>query len=147
MLALTETAVGVIHDLTTQPGLPDGTGLRISPQPDVGNGSSPAFASVSCWRCVRSISPSLAWDSDVRRRSSDALYRSTNFLSVQACESSISEAARQRSTNSRRCSAEVNALSRTSFNNGVEEGDPDCALTVRLGAPDRSTAPGAVRES
>lgn len=43
MLALTQTAVGVIHDLTTQPGLPDGTGLRIAPQP-TDNGSGPAFA-------------------------------------------------------------------------------------------------------
>lgn len=42
MLALTDAAVGVIHDLTTQPGLPDGTGLRITPQPD--NGSGPAYA-------------------------------------------------------------------------------------------------------
>ena len=42
MLALTEAAVGVIHDLTTQPGLPEGTGLRIAPQPD--NGSGPAYA-------------------------------------------------------------------------------------------------------
>src|SRR4029077_3107528 len=105
------------------------------------------FASVSCWRCVRSISPSLAWDSDVRRRTSEALYRSTNFLSVQACESAASDAARQRSTNSRRCTAEVNALSRMSFNNGVEEGDADGAVTVRLDAPDRSTPPGAVMES
>ena len=44
MLALTDTAVGVIHDLTTQPGLPDGTGLRISPQPAGQNGTGPAFA-------------------------------------------------------------------------------------------------------
>src|SRR5579859_1924816 len=44
MLALTDSAVGVIRDLTTQAGLPDGTGLRIAPQPDVGNGESPAFA-------------------------------------------------------------------------------------------------------
>jgi len=43
MLALTDSAVGVIHDLTTQPGLPDGTGLRIAPQPGVG-GEGPAFA-------------------------------------------------------------------------------------------------------
>ncbi len=42
MLALTDAAVGVIHDLTTQPGLPEGTGLRIAPQPD--NGSGPAYA-------------------------------------------------------------------------------------------------------
>jgi Fe-S cluster assembly iron-binding protein IscA len=42
VLALTDAAVGVIHDLTTQPGLPDGTGLRITPQTD--NGSGPAFA-------------------------------------------------------------------------------------------------------
>ena len=42
MLALTDAAVGVIHDLTTQPGLPEGTGLRITPQPD--NGSGPAYA-------------------------------------------------------------------------------------------------------
>ncbi|HEV2347259.1 MAG TPA: iron-sulfur cluster biosynthesis protein [Actinocrinis sp.] len=42
MLALTEAAVGVIHDLTTQPGLPEGTGLRITSQPD--NGSGPAYA-------------------------------------------------------------------------------------------------------
>jgi iron-sulfur cluster assembly protein len=42
VLALTDAAVGVIHDLTTQPGLPEGTGLRISPQPD--NGSGPAYA-------------------------------------------------------------------------------------------------------
>jgi iron-sulfur cluster assembly protein len=42
VLALTEAAVGVIHDLTTQPGLPEGTGLRITPQPD--NGSGPAYA-------------------------------------------------------------------------------------------------------
>ena len=32
----------MIHDLTTQPGLPEGTGLRITPQPD--NGSGPAYA-------------------------------------------------------------------------------------------------------
>ena len=44
MLALTDSAVGVIHDLTTQPGLPDGTGLRITPQPDQQNGTGPAFA-------------------------------------------------------------------------------------------------------
>ena len=44
MLALTDSAVGVIHDLTTQPGLPASTGLRIVPQPDVGNGAGPAFA-------------------------------------------------------------------------------------------------------
>jgi iron-sulfur cluster assembly protein len=44
MLALTDTAVGVIHDLTTQPGLPDGTGLRIAPQPDGENGVGPAYA-------------------------------------------------------------------------------------------------------
>lgn len=43
MLALTETAVGVIHDLTTQPGLPAGTGLRIAPQ-TTDNGTGPAFA-------------------------------------------------------------------------------------------------------
>ncbi|MBS2962892.1 iron-sulfur cluster biosynthesis protein [Actinocrinis puniceicyclus] len=43
MLALTDTAVGVIHDLTTQPGLPDGTGLRIAPQAG-DNGVGPAFA-------------------------------------------------------------------------------------------------------
>lgn len=43
MLALTESAVGVIHDLTTQPGLPEGTGLRIAPQ-TTDNGSGPAFA-------------------------------------------------------------------------------------------------------
>jgi iron-sulfur cluster assembly protein len=42
VLALTDAAVGVIHDLTTQPGLPEGTGLRITPQPD--NGSGPAYA-------------------------------------------------------------------------------------------------------
>jgi Fe-S cluster assembly iron-binding protein IscA len=42
VLALTDAAVGVIHDLTTQPGLPDGTGLRITPQAD--NGTGPAFA-------------------------------------------------------------------------------------------------------
>ncbi len=42
MLALTDAAVGVIHDLTTQPGLPEGTGLRITPQPD--NGTGPAYA-------------------------------------------------------------------------------------------------------
>ena len=42
MLALTDAAVDVIHDLTTQPGLPEGTGLRITPQADNGNG--PAFA-------------------------------------------------------------------------------------------------------
>lgn len=42
MLALTDAAVGVIHDLTTQPGLPEGTGLRIAQQPD--NGSGPAYA-------------------------------------------------------------------------------------------------------
>jgi Fe-S cluster assembly iron-binding protein IscA len=44
LLTLTDSAVGVIHDLTNQPGLPDGTGLRITPQPDVQNGSGPAFA-------------------------------------------------------------------------------------------------------
>ncbi len=43
MLALTETAVGVIHDLTTQPGLPEGTGLRIAPQAS-DNGAAPTFA-------------------------------------------------------------------------------------------------------
>ncbi|HEU5355780.1 MAG TPA: adhesin [Actinocrinis sp.] len=43
MLAVTQTAVGVIHDLTTQPGLPDGTGLRIAPEP-AENGEGPAFA-------------------------------------------------------------------------------------------------------
>jgi Fe-S cluster assembly iron-binding protein IscA len=42
VLALTDAAVGVIHDLTTQPGLPEGTGLRITPQPE--NGSGPAYA-------------------------------------------------------------------------------------------------------
>jgi iron-sulfur cluster assembly protein len=42
VLALTDAAVGVIHDLTTQPGLPDGTGLRITPQVD--NGAGAAFA-------------------------------------------------------------------------------------------------------
>jgi len=43
VLALTDAAVGVIHDLTNQPGLPDGTGLRITPQaPD--NGADAAFA-------------------------------------------------------------------------------------------------------
>jgi iron-sulfur cluster assembly protein len=42
VLALTDAAVGVIHDLTTQPGLPEGTGLRITPQPDDGSGT--AFA-------------------------------------------------------------------------------------------------------
>jgi len=49
---------------------------------------------------------------------SASLYRSTNFLSVQACESSVSEAARQRSTNSRRCSGDANARSRASFSKG-----------------------------
>ncbi len=44
MLALTEAAVGVIHDLTTQPGLPDGTGLRITPQADNGNGAAYALS-------------------------------------------------------------------------------------------------------
>jgi Fe-S cluster assembly iron-binding protein IscA len=44
LLALTDSAVGVIHDLTTQPGLPDGTGLRITPQPAGMNGTGPAFA-------------------------------------------------------------------------------------------------------
>jgi iron-sulfur cluster assembly protein len=44
MLALTDAAVGVIQELTTQPGLPDGTGLRIAQQPDAGNGAGPAFA-------------------------------------------------------------------------------------------------------
>jgi Fe-S cluster assembly iron-binding protein IscA len=42
VLALTDAAVGVIHDLTNQPGLPEGTGLRITPQPD--NGTGPAYA-------------------------------------------------------------------------------------------------------
>lgn len=42
MLALTQAAVGVIHDLTTQPGLPEGTGLRIAQQSD--NGRGPAYA-------------------------------------------------------------------------------------------------------
>ena len=44
MLALTDSAVDVIHDLTTQPGLPDGTGLRIFPQSGAETGNGPAFA-------------------------------------------------------------------------------------------------------
>jgi iron-sulfur cluster assembly protein len=44
LLALTDSAVGVIHDLTNQPGLPDGTGLRITPQPGPDDGTGPAFA-------------------------------------------------------------------------------------------------------
>jgi Fe-S cluster assembly iron-binding protein IscA len=44
LLTLTDTAVGVIHDLTNQPGLPDNVGLRIAPQPDAENGTGPAFA-------------------------------------------------------------------------------------------------------
>ncbi|MGH6655056.1 MAG: Fe-S cluster assembly protein HesB [Actinocrinis sp.] len=44
MLALTNAAVGVIHDLTTQPGLPNGTGLRITPQADNGNGAAYALS-------------------------------------------------------------------------------------------------------
>jgi Fe-S cluster assembly iron-binding protein IscA len=42
MLALTETAAEVIHDLATNPGMPVGTGLRIAPQ--VEDGSGPGFA-------------------------------------------------------------------------------------------------------
>lgn len=42
MLALTDAAVGVIHGLTTQPGLPEGTGLRITPKPE--DGAGPAYA-------------------------------------------------------------------------------------------------------
>ena len=42
MLALTESAAEVIHKLTTRPGLPADTGLRITPNTD--NATGPAFA-------------------------------------------------------------------------------------------------------
>ncbi|WP_433325155.1 Fe-S cluster assembly protein HesB [Spirillospora sp. CA-294931] len=34
MLSLTENAVTAIHDMTTKPELPTGTGIRIAPQQD-----------------------------------------------------------------------------------------------------------------
>jgi Fe-S cluster assembly iron-binding protein IscA len=42
MLVLTPAATEVIHDLTTRPGLPADTGLRIAPNTD--NTTGPAFA-------------------------------------------------------------------------------------------------------
>jgi iron-sulfur cluster assembly protein len=42
VLTLTETAVEVIHNLTSRPDMPADTGLRITPQTD--DGGAPAFA-------------------------------------------------------------------------------------------------------
>src|SRR5262249_11830223 len=96
---------------------------------------------------ARSISPSLARDSGFRRRSSGSVYRSTNFLSAQACDTAASEASRQRSTNSRFCTEELNALSRAPFKRGAEEAGADLASVERFEAPSRSTVPGDVIES
>jgi Fe-S cluster assembly iron-binding protein IscA len=42
MLTLTESAAAVIHELTSQPGMPADTGLRIAPSS--ANSDGPAFA-------------------------------------------------------------------------------------------------------